>query len=488
MAKDRILIVDDQESIRDLLGMLCEAEGYDVLRAGSGEAALMSLDTSAFEVAILDLLLPDMHGIEILRYAKARYPDIEVIILTGHSDLQTAVEALRLGAYDYLQKPLADLQIIPLIIRRALDKQRLSRSNEQLVRELQVANAELDRRRRQQFQSIHHIGHALTGALRPAEVSQVLVEAMLAAIAGDGAGCLVLPFNDEPPRAAIAGTLPLLPDAAQALLLAMIKYLPQNVRPDPNMVVVHWMADGDDIPVEASSGSPWQTLRLEPLSGREGPLGVMVLANYAADSLGEDAISVLGILATQGSIALQNASLFARMQKLATRDSLTGLHNHGHFFELLAAEISRAERYGQEVTVIMLDIDRANGLKMINDTHGHQAGDRLLRQVANTLRTNVRQADIVARYGGDEFIIMAPQTGLSQGTALADRLRQIISRTPFVVNDHEERISVSVGVGVFHPGCGESIDTVVSMADQSCYLAKDRGGNQVAAVHTDVVS
>jgi eukaryotic-like serine/threonine-protein kinase len=198
--------------------------------------------------------------------------------------------------------------------------------------------------------------------------------------------------------------------------------------------------------------------------------------------LEEDALSALAILAAQGSIALQNAYLFARMRELATRDSLTGVYNHGHFFELLAAEISRAERHNQEAVVLMLDIDHATGLKMINDTYGHQAGDRLLRKVAEVLRNNVRKADVVARYGGDEFIVLAPQTGLAQGVALAERLCATIAATLFHISGRKVRIAVSVGVGVFMPGIGQSADSVFSLADQSCYLAKNRGGNQVAAL------
>ncbi|MBC7236605.1 MAG: diguanylate cyclase [Chloroflexi bacterium] len=481
MAGERILIVDDQESIRDLLAALCEDEGYEVATAEDGAEALALLERGSFDVGILDLLLPDIHGLDVLRRAKALYPEIEVIILTGHSDLQTAVEALRLGAYDYLQKPLADLQIIPLTIRRALDRQELSRRNERLVKELQAANEELERRRRQQFQSIQHIGRALTGALQPGEMAQVLVEAALTAIDCDGAGCLVLPRREgEPPRAFIAGANAESAAWQEAFLRAMIEGLPPARRPNPADVAVRpnpRSPAGGEGEVRA-----WKKMELQRLEGREGPLGVIALVCYQAGPFGEDAMDLLSILASQGSIALQNAHLFARMTELATRDSLTGLYNHGHFFELLAAEISRAERHGQELVVIMLDIDRAAGLKAINDTYGHQAGDRLLRLVGELLRSNVRQADVVARYGGDEFIVLAPQTDRFSGLKLAERLRQVIADTPFVINGKQENISVSVGVGVFQPGLGQNMDTVVSMADQSCYLAKERGGNQVAMV------
>jgi two-component system, cell cycle response regulator len=491
MVGERILIVDDQEGICDLLTTLCRAEGYEPFSVENGRKAFALLESQPFQVAILDLMLPDMHGLDILRHAKDLQPDIEVIILTGHSDLQTAIDALRLGAYDYLEKPLVDLQIIPLTIRRALDRQELTRHNERLVRELRIAHDELERRRRQQFESIRHIGQALTGALQPSQVTQVLVDAVLSAIHCDGAGCLVLPREvDDPPWAVIgapggdaAGGLSA--EAEQALLLHMIRQLPPSDRPDPAQVVIQRLADVRNKAV-GERDEPWQCMEGELLEGHNGLLGAVVVARHGQDPLEEDALSVLAILAAQGSIALQNAHLFARMRELATRDSLTGVYNHGHFFELLAAEISRAERHNQEAVVLMLDVDHANGLKVINDTYGHQAGDRLLRKVAEVLRNNVRKADVVARYGGDEFIVLAPQTGLAQGVDLAARLCATIADTHFPINAQEVRIAVSVGVGLFTPGIGQSADSVVSIADQSCYLAKNRGGNQVAALDADV--
>jgi two-component system, cell cycle response regulator len=487
MAGERILIVDDQEGICDLLTMLCRAEGYEPFSAENGKKALALLESQPFNVAILDLMLPDMHGLDILRYAKDLQPDIEVVILTGHSDVQTAIDALRFGAYDCLEKPLFDLQIIPLTIRRALDRQELARHNEHLLHELQIAHNELERRRRQQFELVQHIGQALTGGLQPCQVAHVLVDALLGAMNCDGAGCLVLPREvDDPPWAVVrasGGEVDggLSSEAEQALLLHMIRQLPPPDRPDPTQIVTQSLADSRDRKV-GQPDEPWRCMESELLEGRNGLLGAVVVARHGQEPLEEEAVSVLAILAAQGSIALQNAYLFARMRELATRDSLTGVYNHGHFFELLAAEISRAERHHQEAVVIMLDIDHATGLKLINDTYGHQAGDRLLRKVAEVLRNNVRKADVVARYGGDEFIVLAPQTGLAQGVALAERLCATIAATHFPINGRKVRIAVSVGVGLFTPGIGQSADSVFSLADRSCYLAKTCGGNQVAAL------
>jgi len=196
------------------------------------------------------------------------------------------------------------------------------------------------------------------------------------------------------------------------------------------------------------------------------------------------------VLVTQGGVALANARLFARTQELATRDGVTGIYNHRHFFELLEAEISRSERHGLPLSVIMMDLDRGDadggvGLKTINDTYGHQAGDELLRAVAAFLGNAVRRADTIARYGGDEFIILAPQTGHDEALVLAHRVSQHLGRAQFQVAGNAIRLTASVGVAVFRPGRGDSAGAVVSRADQGLYLSKECGGDRVRLVDAE---
>ncbi|HHX66099.1 MAG TPA: diguanylate cyclase [Chloroflexi bacterium] len=468
--------MDDEESIRRLLGRLCEQEGYSVVLAEDGASAFEALNQTSFEICIIDLHLPDTHGLRILRQAKKLYPDCAVIILTGHGDLQTALEALRLGAYDYLQKPLRDLQLILISISRALERQKLARQNEVLVDELQNANRELDMRRRQQIQYIHHIGQALAGALQPHDVARVLVQAMLGSIPCDAAGVLTLPRDTQHQAMAITGAPQRLSNRTRRLLVGMMAdYLPETVRPDARSIQM-WTVPAESTEI---SDEDWGTVKYGLLSLRDNLSGVVALARHSDEPFSDEAQAIFGILVSQGSIALENAYLFGRMRDLATRDSLTGLYNHGHFFEMLEAEIARAERYGQELAVIMLDLDGARGLKRINDTYGHQAGDELLRQVGRLLVANLRRADIVARYGGDEFVILAPQTSSEQAHALANRLCARLREHAFIFNGTPEHVTVSVGLTIFRPGEKQTASSVVGRADRNLYTAKNRGGDQV---------
>jgi len=482
MAGERILIVDDEADILDVLERACRSAGYQVLTAQDGASARRVLEQEAIQACVLDLRLPDTHGLEIMRYAKQLYPDCEVIILTAYGDLKTSIEALRLGAYDYLQKPLDELQLVPVVLSRALERQALARRNAQLLQKLQAVNEELELRRRQQLQYISYLGHALAGALNSRDVAQVLVQAALESTNCEGAGVLLLHGNGlEQPWAVMAARKNLSLKAREALVQAMVAHLPQRVSLDPAALHVQELSISDAPEVD---DEPWRRFEFGLLAAREEFDGLAVLANHSDQPFTEEALRLFEILVTQGSVALANARLFARTSELAARDGLTGVYNHRHFFELLEAEISRSERHGLELAVVMLDIDSGCtiGLKAINDTYGHQAGDFALCTVARCLQENVRRADVVARYGGDEFIILAPQTGREEALALANRLCRLLRETPIHVAGHEARLTVSVGAAVFRPGSGDDVNAVVNRADRGVYLAKERGGDQVCLV------
>lgn len=490
MAGEHILIVDDEANIRTLLARLCQREGYDPVTADDGAAAIRCLEAREPDICIADLRLPDTDGLQILRRVKERYPDCEVIVLTGYGDLATAVEALRLGAYDYLQKPVLDLETIVNTLSRALERQRLARDNARLLRGLQEANRELDLRRRQQLQYINYIGQAMSGALSGHDVSRVLIHAILESVDCDAAAVLVLRQNGNAgPWALIGGRRNLSSEATGQLVEAMVERLPAHLRCASHEVRVEVLPGEERVDTDLGH---WPVAEVSLLEVRGDAEGVAAMTRHARQPWGEEALGFFRVLATQGGAALANARLYARTRELATRDGVTGIYNHRHFFELLEAEISRSERHNLPLAVIMLDLDRGDsadgmtnrgvGLKAINDTFGHQAGDRLLREVAGYLASTVRRADTIARYGGDEFAILAPQTGCDDALALAKRVRRQLGQAAFDVAGTPVRLTASVGVSVFRPGTGDTAGAVVSRADQGLYLAKERGGDRECLV------
>ena len=159
------------------------------------------------------------------------------------------------------------------------------------------------------------------------------------------------------------------------------------------------------------------------------------------------------------------------MRTLAHTDALTGLANRRAAQEVLGREVARAARYDRDLALLMLDIDR---FKVLNDGHGHPVGDRVLVALAERLRAHVRASDLIARWGGEEFVVVAPETPMPFSLQLAEQLRAQIAKDPFL-DGH--LITVSAGVASFRPG--DDVDALVARSDAAMYRAKEAGRNRV---------
>jgi len=175
----------------------------------------------------------------------------------------------------------------------------------------------------------------------------------------------------------------------------------------------------------------------------------------------------------QSETALRNA--LEEVERLAITDSLTGLYNHRHFFELAGREFQRARRYQLPLSVIMMDIDE---FKRVNDSYGHAIGDQVLQGVAECYRNELRGVDVVGRYGGDEFVAMLPETGLSAAGQVAERLRKSIAERVLDTKAGRVTVTASLGIAVMDD---EHLtpETLLDRADQALYVAKQHGRNRV---------
>lgn len=222
--------------------------------------------------------------------------------------------------------------------------------------------------------------------------------------------------------------------------------------------------------------SPCRAVMAAPLVVRGRMLGAISIMDTRPDHhFTPTDLNLLILFAQQAAVAVDNASLFDNVQRLATLDSLTGLFNRRHFFDLARREYERAVRYGHPLSAVMLDIDR---FKRVNDTYGHAAGDHVLQSVARLLREKLREVDILARYGGEEFVILLPNTTLQGARQVAERLHHSVSKLEIHSNGARIQVTISLGVSQLGTRC-PSLDALLECADQALYTAKQSGRDQV---------
>jgi diguanylate cyclase (GGDEF)-like protein len=232
------------------------------------------------------------------------------------------------------------------------------------------------------------------------------------------------------------------------------------------------------IPAPAVLGSAVTSWLTVPVMLRGEQHGVL-LAGTSARRYAEADVDIATALAVQGAVAMENALLFQQVQELATHDGLTGLFNRRHFFELAERSMNLSRRYDRPLAAAMTDIDH---FKEVNDTHGHAVGDEVIREVAHRLMTVLRAADILCRYGGEEFAVLLPETGAAEVPAVAVRLHRAVTERPVQTAAGPLRITVSVGVAALLPE--ESLETLLKKADEALYTAKRAGRDRIAVAAT----
>ncbi len=207
-----------------------------------------------------------------------------------------------------------------------------------------------------------------------------------------------------------------------------------------------------------------------PLWREQQPIGVLV-----ADELPEGQLKMLAMIANQLSLQLSRIRLYEKVEALAVTDALTGLSVRRHFMERAEEELKRSQRHELPCTMLMVDLDR---FKEKNDTYGHLVGDVVLRDVARLLKRNLRDIDLIARFGGEEIIMLLIETGLEQAIPIAQRFKQLVEVHPIRAYDELLMQTVSIGLAGF-PDDGGTLHALIERADKALYAAKRAGRNQV---------
>jgi two-component system cell cycle response regulator len=453
MAGEKILLADDEQQLRETLQEFLVSQKYDVTAAADGYEAMAALQEQEFAVALLDLMLPGHSGIDLLSHLKAHTPDTEVILFTGHAGLESAVQALRLGAYDYLVKAHLRLNDLQVLVARALERRHLARENRELVENISKAQEELVKRRARELAQVRQIAETLAGPLTWDQLVRGLVN-----LIWDSLPLEVLGLEIHGPE----GELPLsayrrrqdVPDETYESFQKLLQGQTGADPPGP--------PEGEPLPAML-----WERLQVDKVvlaagAGRHAPLT-------------PEEAELFRIFSLQGEAGIKNLVLFDQVKSMAIRDALTGLYNYGYFKEALHYEVEKSRRYKTPLSLLFLDID---DFKKVNDTLGHLKGDKIMRQVAVILKQGIRQADLLCRYGGDEFVMLLSQTPPEQGIQLAERLCHSIAKSSLNRPGNNLKITVSIGVAGLLPEM--STENLIKKADEAHYRAKQAGKNRVA--------
>lgn len=450
----RVLIVDDSRLELEFAREALEVR-YDVVCAASADAALDVLRREGGDLILSDLTMPGLTGLELLARVPREHPGIDFIVLTGNASIESAVEALRMGAADYLRKPIQGEELAH-VVERTLVRRRLREENVRLRDELAVLEA----------------CRALGPCLEPGEVYSVAIDVLLRTLSrGRGLAVFHRSSVSMSDGAAFRGF-----SEREATRLRQVLAVEKPVELD-GILDIEIATHGAVHDALVSAGIDPVRLLVVPVRGRETEAGVLWILEDGR-CFEDEEIARARMVAGHAELALQNAERYGRAKERAFLDDVTEIYNARYLLAATDHEIRRAERYGSELSVLFLDLDR---FKLVNDRHGHLVGSRTLRQLAKVLASCIRQVDTLARYGGDEFTIVLVDTPLAAAVQVAERIRRTVEETPFDGGRGGAlRLTVSVGVASY-PAHGRTREELLDQADKAMYRAKSLGRNRVAS-------
>jgi diguanylate cyclase (GGDEF)-like protein len=339
-----------------------------------------------------------------------------------------------------------------------------ARAFNQMLHAVGRHRAELEARGREFRQVLSRLGEALAATHdRPAIIRAVLDTCALAV------GARAAVFYGSA-RGGLDGRV-LFGDAPPAVELAAGEGLAGVAGRDETVVL--WPGPVEPSPREPEPGAAAAAV---PVRSGNRVLGVLAVYGPASGSpFSDDEVHMLETLVHQAETAIDNSFLYDEATKQSITDGLTGLWNRRLFDLRTAEELQRAIRFQEPFGVLMVDIDH---FKLVNDTHGHQAGDAVLIELARRLTDATREVDVVTRYGGEEFALILPKTGVDGALRLAEKVRQVMVAEPFLAGDAVVPVSVSIGAAAY-PDHGLSVAEIVAAADAALYRAKAAGRNRV---------
>ena len=451
----RILVVDDVAANVKLLEARLSAEYFDVVTTSNGAEALSICARGECDIVLLDVMMPDMDGFEVCRRLKSNPAThhIPVVMVTALDSPADRVRGLEAGADDFLTKPVSDVVLLARV--RSLTR-------------LKMMTDELRMR-----------------AITSLEIGMEAPER--SAVADTGKGGRILVVEDR--------------KASWERLMNMLGNEHEvEVEADPSEALFRVADGGYDLVVVSLGLENFDGLRLaSQVRSLERTRTMPILAIAEAEDNARlmrgleigindyllrpiDRNELMARVRTQIRRKRYTERLRDNVQmsiEAAITDALTGLHNRRYMETHLASLVEQAHARGKPLTVLVLDIDF---FKAVNDTHGHDAGDDVLREFAVRLKKSIRGIDLACRLGGEEFVVVMPDTDMAVATMVAERLRRRIAADPFAIHKGERKVAVTISIGLAAlAGPDDGAANVLKRADQALYKAKRDGRNRVVA-------
>lgn len=450
----RVLVVDDILANVKLLEAKLTAEYFDVMTARSGTEALEVVNRSIPDIILLDVMMPGMDGFEVCSRLKSNphTQHIPVIMVTALDQPQDRVKGLEAGADDFLTKPVSDVALFSRV--KSLVRLKM------LTDELR-SRAETSERMGLLDRDLQEAMANMPGKIMLVDDKESSVERLTSAL------------NER-------HNVTVFHDPQQALFEA--------AESDWELLIVSLnLRDSDGLRLCSQFRSLERTRNLpiliivEPHDNARLLRGLdMGVNDYLMRPV--DKNELLARVYTQLKRRRYTERLRENVQQsieMAVTDPLTGLYNRRYMETHLATLIEQAANRGKAISILVIDIDF---FKAVNDTHGHGIGDQVLQEFAKRISTNIRGIDMACRVGGEEFVLVMPDTDMSLAYRIGERLRQVIAGAPFevITNGLPLDITISIGIAAFQ-GPEDNSDEMLKRADQALYRAKRDGRNRVVA-------
>lgn len=442
MEQANILIVDDELFFRELYKEQLSEEDYQVDVCKDGDTAVARMEQGGVDLVLTDVVMPGRDGLSVLKAARSLPNPPEVILITGHASLETAVDALKSGARDYLVKPFDGAELRHLV-KTCLDQRRLLDENQQLKTQIRL------------FQS----GQALSSLIDLELLLPQAVERLLRELGG-GTGFGFL-----------------LNQGGGTKFHGLIGIESSQAREIPRLLFRYFEAEEGFYLLNEAERQALSSLAINPGSVGLLPLraedevrgGVVLFDSPSLASSADVPVENLHYLTEQISIGFSNACRYQSAQDLMHTDDLTGLYNHRYLQIALDHEVRRSQRYGLQFSLLFLDLDH---FKAINDKHGHLSGSAALKEVGLLLRRCVREVDTLFRFGGDEFAAILVDADAKTSRIIAERIRMAIDEHTFLEEQQTpSHLTATVGFATF-PLDATDQEELLDLADRAMYVGK----------------